>query len=310
MSLEYYVRNVFKKLKDDHFKILGVIESNLTRYEIVPPDVIRRQSGLGEKVDKILSKLHEYKLIWAPRGLEHGYSLNYHGLDILALKSLVDRDVIEGLGKPLGVGKEADVYDALSPKGERLAVKFYRIGRTSFRGYERARTPIADAHTYMVASIKSAAREYQALRRLHPHGIAVPKPIHRNRHVIVTEIFHGIELARIQYLPEPGEILRQILQNMLKAMEAGIVHSDLSAYNVLVTPEGNILIIDWPQWVPPSHPMASSYVRRDVGNLLKFFRRRWGMRELPGDCVGLVESLVGERFNNFMAKLGWKGANR
>jgi len=295
-SLIAYVKKVFKKLDDNHFKVLRAIESNLSKFEVVPKDVIFRETGLGQRAEKLLKKLHEYKLIWAPMGLDRGFCLNYNGLDLLALKALVDRNVIESLGKPLGVGKEADVYDAISPKGERLAVKFFRIGRTSFKRYERHRTALLSAHSYMAASIKSAAREYQALKILYPKGVKVPKPIARNRHVIVTGFFQGIELASAQYLTDPLRILGKILENVKKARDAGVVHSDLSVYNVLVTPEEEILIIDWPQWVSPSHPMAMSYLKRDIAGVIKFFKRKWKILELPGEYLKLIRDLCGENF--------------
>ncbi len=295
-SLIAYVKDVFKKLDDNHFKILRVIESNLSKYEVVPKDVIFKESGLGRRAEKLLKKLHEYKLIWAPMGIERGFCLNYNGLDLLALKALADRNVIQSLGKSLGVGKEADVYDAVSPKGERLSVKFFRIGRTSFKKYERHRTALLSAHSYIAASTKSAAREYRALRILHPRGVKVPRPIARSRHVVVTEFFRGIEVASAQYLINPLRILVEIIENVKKAYEAGVVHSDLSAYNVLVTPEEEILIIDWPQWVKPSHPMASEYLRRDISGLLKFFERKWKIRELPEEYLRLIQGLCGENF--------------
>jgi len=295
-SLISYVKEVFKKLDDAHFKILRIIESNLSKYEVVPKEVIISSSGLGQRAEKLLKKLHEYKLIWAPMGLERGFCLNYNGLDMLALKALVNRNIIESLGKPLGVGKEADVYDAMSPKGERLVIKFFRIGRTSFKKYERHRTALLSAHTYMIASVKSASREYQALKMLYPRGVRVPKPIARNRHVVVTEFFKGIEVASAQYLTNPLSTLREILENIKRACEAGVVHSDLSAYNVLITPEEEILIIDWPQWVKPSHPMARTYLRRDVSGLVRFFRRKWKIGELPEEYSKLIEEICGETF--------------
>ena len=295
-SLIEYVRDVFRKLDEKHFKILRVIEENSSRYEVVPKEVIISSSGIGPRAEKLLKKLHEYRLIWAPLGLERGFCLNYNGLDLLALKSLVDRNIIESLGKPLGIGKEADVYDAISPKGERLAVKFFRIGRTSFKKYERHRTALLSAHSYMAASIKSAAQEYRALKILYPRGVKVPKPIARNRHIIVTEFFQGIEVASAQYLTDPLKILGDILENVKMAYDAGVVHSDLSAYNVLVTPEEEILIIDWPQWVKPSHPMAKSYLRRDISSLLKFFKRKWKIGELPENYLNIIRALCGETF--------------
>lgn len=297
-SLISYIRDVFGKLDENHFKVLKVIERNLTRYKIVPREVIYDESGLGERAEKLLKKLNEYKLIWAPMGYERGFCINYYGLDMLALKALVDRNIIASLGRPLGVGKEADVYDALAPDGRRLVAKFFRIGRTSFRKYERHRTSLLTAPSYLAASIKSAKMEYGALRILHPARVRVPKPVARNRHVVVTEFFQGIELAIAQSLSKPLEILGEIFRNAAMAWEAGVVHSDLSAYNILITPEEEILIIDWPQWVPPSHPMAREYLKRDLSNLIKFFRRRWHIGEIPREYLDLVGKICGESLFN------------
>jgi len=295
-SLISYLRDVLGKLDENHFKVLRVIEQNLARYKVVPREVIYSETGLGERAEKLLKKLNEYKLIWAPMGYEKGFCINYYGLDMLALKALVDRNIIMSLGRPLGVGKEADVYDALAPDGRRLVVKFFRIGRTSFRKYERHRTSLITAPSHLAASIKSARMEYRALRLLHPAGVKVPKPVARNRHVIVTEFFQGIELAIIQSLSKPIEVLGEILRNAVRAWEVGVVHSDLSAYNILITPEEEILIIDWPQWVPPSHPMAREYLRRDLSNLIKFFRRKWRIGEIPGEYLDLIRKVLGESF--------------
>jgi hypothetical protein len=43
-----------------------------------------------------------------------------------------EANILEAFGKSLGIGKEADVYDALTPRNERVAVKFHRLGRISF----------------------------------------------------------------------------------------------------------------------------------------------------------------------------------
>ncbi|HDD42160.1 MAG TPA: hypothetical protein ENF79_00575, partial [Nitrososphaeria archaeon] len=80
-SLIEYVKEVFKKLDENHFKILRIIERNLSRYEVVPREVILSESGLGQRAEKLLQKLHEYRLIWAPMGLERGFCINYNGLD-------------------------------------------------------------------------------------------------------------------------------------------------------------------------------------------------------------------------------------
>ena len=68
-----------------------------------------------------------------------GYALNYFGLDFLALHSFTSAGLIEALGEALGIGKEADVYEALTPEGERVAVKLHKLGRASFRQTAKVR---------------------------------------------------------------------------------------------------------------------------------------------------------------------------
>jgi len=74
--------------------------------------------------------------------------------------------VLEAFGKPLGVGKEADVYDALTPTGQRVAVKFHRLGRTSFKQTKRKRGYVINAYSpdYHHRSQIAAKKEYEALK--------------------------------------------------------------------------------------------------------------------------------------------------
>ena len=57
MSLEYYVKNIFGKLDEDHFKVLRAIEMNLQTREVVPVEIIGRITGFGWRVEK-LSLIH------------------------------------------------------------------------------------------------------------------------------------------------------------------------------------------------------------------------------------------------------------
>ncbi len=298
MSLFHTLRTAFLNLNDDHFKILRIIERNLKKYEVVPLEVIERESKLDEQsIEKLVRKLNFYKLVWSPKGKEKGCLLNYNGLDLLALKNLVKKNIIESIGKPLGVGKEADVYEALSPKGEKLAVKFFRIGRTSFRSYGKKRPTFYPIHSYLYASINAAEKESEALRILHPRGIDVPEPVARERHIVVTKVFRGIEMPSAQYIKNPVKVLAKILDNVIRSYEAGVVHSDLSVYNILITPSEDIIMIDWPQWVKKDHPMARMYLKRDLMNVIKYFKRRWNVKIIPRKYQSFLDEVLREIFN-------------
>lgn len=298
MSLFYFLRTAFTNLGEDHFKILGIIEKNIRRYEVVPLEVIEKQSRLDKSsIEKLVKKLNFYKLVWSPRGREKGYLLNYNGMDLLALRDLVRKNIVESIGKALGVGKEADVYEALSPNGERLAVKFFRIGRTSSRRYGMKRPTLHLIHSHLHASKNAAKKEFEALRILYPKGVDVPEPVARNRHIVVTKMFRGIEISSAQYIKNPPKILSEILDNVIKAYEIGVVHSDLSVYNILVTPSEDIIIIDWPQWVKKDHPMARTYLERDLMNLIKYFKKRWNIEIIPRKYQIFLDKVLGEIFN-------------
>ena len=122
----------------------------------------------------------------------------------------------------------------------------------------------------------AAEKEFQALKLLFLRKIAVPEPISRSRHVLVMGIIDGIELAKWKRVSQPGKILKRILNNVRKTyLKVGIIHADLSEYNVILRRDKRILIIDWPQYVTAKHPNASELLKRDVQNVLQYFKRRY-----------------------------------
>jgi RIO kinase 2 len=279
MSAADVAVRVYRKLEPQDLRILRAIELQMKSYEYVPEDIIPRLANLPpQEVAYRLPNLRKKRLVRRRRGAYTGYRLTTAGYDTLAINALVKSNVLEAFGKPLGVGKEADVYDALTPDGIRVAVKFHRLGRTSFKQTKRKRDYVAK-YTYAPdwhrQSQIAAKKEYKALKILHPKGVAVPKPIKQNRHVLVMGMIEGAELYRYPEIPRPRAVLKEILVNMRKAYhDAGIIHADLSPYNIILQPDQHILIIDWPQHVTTRHPNAQQLLRRDVRNVLRYFQRK------------------------------------
>lgn len=269
----------YRKLEPEDLQILQAIELQTKRYEHVPEDTIHKPANLPPReVAYRLPNLRKKSLIRRWRGAYTGYSLTTAGYDTLAINALVKANVLEAFGKPLGVGKEADVYDALTPAGQQVAVKFHRLGRTSFkqtkrkRGYVTKYTYTPDWHHQSRIATK---KEYKALEILYPKGVAVPKPIKQNRHVLVMSMIEGAELYHYQELPNPQAVLNEILVNIRKAYrDVHIIHVDLSPYNIILQPNQHILIIDWPQYVTIKHPNAQHLLERDLQNVLRYFQRK------------------------------------
>src|SRR5208337_1310665 len=164
--------SVFLELKNDDFRVLQAIETAMSEHEFVPKEQIARftKLDLARDTDFRINRLSRLGLIYRMRGAYTGYTLNYAGYDCLAINGLVKANVLEAFGKPLGVGKEADVYDALNPKGERIAVKFHRLGRISFRQIIRRRSYSTErSASWLYQSRLAAQREYEALQLLFPY---------------------------------------------------------------------------------------------------------------------------------------------
>ncbi len=108
---------IYKQLAARDFKVLEAIEKNISRFEYVPLEVIEKVSRIPEiHLILILSKLHRLDLVKRISiGGYKAFRLTYLGLDMIALNSLVRRNVLEAIGDKLGVGKESDIFLGLAP---------------------------------------------------------------------------------------------------------------------------------------------------------------------------------------------------
>jgi RIO kinase 2 len=280
----------FRELALEDLKIICAIELQMKNYEYIPTDAIQNETNLPfSEIDYRLPRLVKKGLVQSRRLKYVGYCLTTSGHDTLAIDSLVKADIIEAFGKPLGVGKESDVYDALTPDGKQVALKFHRVGRTSFKKTKLKRNyTIKYSYTpdWNHQSRIAAKKEYIALKRLYLKGVLVPEPIKQNRHVLVMSMIQGAELFHYSELSNPETVLKEIMENVKKAYnEANMIHGDLSPYNIILQPNTHVLIIDWPQNVPTTHPNAKELLERDIQNVLKFFKRKYGLNMKVEDAL-------------------------
>jgi len=286
---------IFRNLQPEDLRTLMGIELAMEHYEFAPfKEVVKYANLPGREVAFRLDRLDHLQLAIKVSktflGYD-GYAVNYSGYDCLALNALVKANVLEAIGKPLGVGKESDVYEALSPKRERIVVKFHRLGRMSFRQTRRARGYVAERRhiSWLYQSRLAAEKEYEVMQRIYPRKVSVPEPIARNRHVVVMGLIEGTEI-RYAEIEEPLPVLKEIIANIRRAyVDAGVIHADLSEFNVLIKPDGGILIIDWPQAVLKDHPDAERLLARDVQNVLHFFRKHYRLASPIEDVLSYVK---------------------
>jgi RIO kinase 2 len=293
MSSAEIAVQIFRELESEDFRILHIIEAAMAKHEFVPTEQIHKFSKVPlDRITFTLGKLSKLGLIYRTRGAYTGYKLNYAGYDCLAINNLVKEGVIASFGQSLGVGKEADVYDALSAEGKRIAVKFHRLGRISFRQTRRTRGYSREHSSWLFLSHIAAEKEFEAMKLVFECGVSVPEPISHNRHVIAMGMIDGAQLSKYRDIGKAEKVLREILRNVRKTyLKAHLIHGDLSEYNIILEHDGHILIIDWPQAVKTDHANAAELLERDLKNVLTYFSRKFSI-ELAIKEAG--EYVIGE----------------
>lgn len=285
MSSAEVAAKVVRDLEPEEFKVLNVLASSLKDTESLTVDHISSKTRLHkDKARFSIGKLNQMELVISTN---RGVSLVSAGLDALALKILADKDIVVGMGKSIGVGKESDVFEAVTPDQRRIALKFFRIGRISFRDVARKREFGKELHHWLLVNMDAAKKEFHALKILKKAGVKVPEPLALLKHIIVMERIDGSRLIHCETLDNPKSILKQILKNVKLAYRTGIISADLSEYNVIYDGT-DAWIIDWPQSVSVRHLNASMLLKRDVENMLKFFSRKYGLKYSLADALKYV----------------------
>lgn len=286
MSATDIAASLIMQLKPEEWQALRALEKCTLGKATTSAESIAKV--LGQPIDRVnfgLSELNKRKLISGGRTHE----IYIPAVDLLALKFYTDKDYANALGNLIAKGKESDVYEVLSGKGELYALKLFRLGRTSFRDVTRKRHASSrQFNTWLDINYEAAHREFNALTRLSDVTKHVPVAVATNRHTVLLKELPGVRLTNRPELVEPKKVLREIMDTVRDAyMKAGMINGDLSEYNIL-TDGAAVWLIDWPQWVSRDHPNAKELMKRDVSAVEKFFERGYGLSADVDALVGYV----------------------
>ncbi|GAB6860909.1 serine/threonine-protein kinase Rio1 [Haloplanus litoreus] len=211
-----------------------------------------------------------------------------------AIYKLVQDGYIEAFGGPISTGKEANVYEALGAEDRDVAVKIYRINASNFQqmreyleGDPRFEGIGSDKKKVVLAWTK---KEFANLRRAKAAGVRVPEPIAVERNVLVMELVGLVEdrarrLAEVD-VENPETAFEVVREYMRRLHRAGLVHGDLSEYNLIIH-DGELVVIDLGQAVTVHHPNAEDFLERDCRNVAAFFTRQ-GIDVDPADLQAFV----------------------
>ncbi len=198
--------------------------------------------------------------------------------DVLTLRTLyklMEQRHILRLEGVISTGKEANVFRAVDPSGEYVAVKIYRVETTEFRHMWKYLD--GDPRFFRIRHNRRsiinvwAKKEFKNLEAAFRAGASVPYPIISRNNVLLMEFVGegGDPAPRLKdYVPEDVDRFVDALLTSLGRLyfRAGIVHADLSEYNVLVRKDLPV-IIDLGQGVPWEHPLSLDFFRRDMERL-------------------------------------------
>lgn len=209
------------------------------------------------------------------------------------LLPLLEDGLIDAVIAQLMSGKEAQVYIVESGGERRCAKVFKEANKRSFkqavqyqegrsvRNSRRARA-MSKKTSYGQQEQESAwlNAEVDALRKLAAAGVRVPKPYTFVDGVLLMELIiaaDGLTAPRLGDLEFSADEARahheQIISEIVRMLCAGLIHGDLSPFNVLIDAHGPV-IIDLPQAVNASgNNSAHMMLERDVRNMREFFGR-------------------------------------
>ncbi len=217
---------------------------------------------------------------------------------LMVLHYLLSNGVVASIDSPIAQGKEAVVFSATAPAAEGkpggyLAVKIFKNETTSF--HKRMQYMEGDKRFPKTRKLRDTVRiwarkEFANLKLCHEHGVHVPKPVAVRDNVVVMQFLGeaGVPWAVLKdvWMEDPKKTFDTLLDDLKKMRQAGLVHADLSEYNIVMV--GNEpYILDVGQAVLLDHPAADAFFRKDVHNLVAFFKRR-GVDCNEGDVLKLL----------------------
>lgn len=198
-----------------------------------------------------------------------------------ALEKLISDRVIDILDFPISTGKEGNVFRGVTPDKTYVAVKIYRTSTSTFKhmseyivGDPRFSSLPKNRRDVIFAWTQ---KEFKNLERLNRVGISAPKPITKIKNVLVMEYIGNEEqpapLLKDVQLDDP-ELIFNILIDFISIMykKAELVHSDMSAFNVLIH-DSKPYLIDLGQGVLLEHPQAYEFLKRDIHNIVGYFKK-------------------------------------
>jgi len=202
------------------------------------------------------------------------------------LQKLSTQGYFNELEESIAMGKEANVFSASTSEGEKIAVKIYRLENCSFN--KMYNYIIQDPRYMNLKGDKRrivfawTQREYRNLMKAR-EVIRVPTPIGFKDNILLTEFIDEAGEAAPQlknaFVENYDLLYDEIIQMVLLLYKQGLVHGDLSQFNILIKNDQPVFI-DFSQSTAVDSPNAKELLKRDLEVLSNFFKKQ-GIKRDP-----------------------------
>ena len=208
------------------------------------------------------------------------YARVFDQFTIRNLFKLSSQGHFDELKSPLFMGKESLVFSALKKDGSHVLVKIHRLETANFKRlyeyirYDKRFKGLSGHHRKVIFAW--AQREYRNLLKAREAGVTVPTPYTFMHNILVME-FIGDDgdpapTVKIQKPKDPKEFFIKVLSDLRKLYKAGLVHGDLSEYNILNWKE-NPVFIDLSHTTTIDSSNAQRLLERDLTNVARYFNK-------------------------------------
>ncbi|XDT40898.1 RIO1 family [Nakaseomyces glabratus] len=289
-------------LTADDFKVLQAVEQGSRNHEIVPTQLIHQISKMRSLsgTNRSISDLAKLKLISKVRNAKYdGYRLTYNGIDYLALRTLLNQEVVYSVGNTIGVGKESDIYQVSDRNGTAKVMKIHRLGRTSFHTVKNNRDYLRNSRqgtNWMHLSKLAASKEFEFMSMLYAKGFIVPQAYGCSRHVVVMDLIDGYPMRRLREHKNIPKLYSDLMTFIVKLANSGLIHCDFNEFNIMIKNDEAVtdekdcgfVVIDFPQCISIQHKDAEFYFKRDVDCIRRFFKKK--LKYDPQPEAGMLDT--------------------
>ncbi len=180
------------------------------------------------------------------------------------------------LKSPISIGKEANIFSA-KKEGKDIIVKIYRLETCDFKkmfDYIKYDTRYLNLKKNRRRIIFTwTQREYRNLLKAREIGLNVPTPLTFKENIIVMEMV-GDPAPMLKDSPpdDPKKFMDKVVDMIAKLYKAGLVHGDLSPFNILNNNE-TPFFIDFSQCTPVKSQNATELIERDIKNIIVYAKK-------------------------------------